>query len=244
MTAELHLVENASDDAIAQRRMRMQRRKRDRRNALAANTDILDQFEPAVGEVVTQVEVAELLGVTPWGTTLRNVLTRHGDELLDDGWDDVRDTFTRRAVVRLALIMRSDKAKAIAEAAGARYRVIAFDDSATRLRHVRRCQAVFDQALELAERVKDEDPAEVWQTLNGLDRYTLQAVIVALGALLPLEQPGLLSWLTALPSRNAVGQSRGLAASGLAMIVPTPETADGVPLSQAEDSDDAEELLA
>ncbi|WNM74138.1 hypothetical protein SEA_NERGAL_47 [Mycobacterium Phage Nergal] len=233
-------VSEPSDDTIDQRRRRMQERKRDRRGLLAANTAVLDEFEPAIGDQATTEQTAELLGVTPYSATLRNVLNRHRDELIADGWDQAKGTFTRRAIIRLALIMRSDKAKAIAEAAGARYRVISFS-AGEKLRHVRRCQAVMDQALEVAERVKDDDPAEVWAALNGLDRYTLQAVAVALGAMVPLDQPGTLQWLSALPSRYARHSDQSLAASGLALIVPTPETADGVPLSQAEDTAETDE---
>ncbi|WP_006246613.1 hypothetical protein [Mycolicibacterium tusciae] len=71
-----------------------------------------------------------------------------------------------------------------------------------------------DTALETAERVR-EDHAEVWRTLSGLDRDDLQAVAVALAAMVTLDQPGILRWLQALP-----GGDRPSAASGLAMIVP------------------------
>lgn len=218
------------DNATELRRSKMQERKRERRGLLAGNTAILDQFEPRIGETATLDEVAELLGVEATSGTLRNVLNRHSDELLADGWDRLRDTFTRRAIIRLAQIMRSDKARAITEAASARYRVISFGSARDRLQHTRRCQAVMDQALEIAERIKDEDPAENWQLLNGLDRYTLQAVIIALGSIVQLEAPGPLRWLQAIAPRHHVGGGRqdGQAASGLALIVPTPEASDSL----------------
>lgn len=234
-----HMVSDPSAATVAQRRRRMHERKRERRGALAANTAVLDRFEPLVGESATTSEVRALLGIS--ATTLRNALNRHSDELRADGWDLTADTFTRRAVIRLALILRSPNAKAIAEAAGARYRVMKFTPG-ERLRHVRRCQAIMDQSLEIAEAIKDEDPAENWQTLNGLDRYTLQGIVVALGALVQLDAAGHMHWLAALPPRHGWGGNgrdpRGGAASGLSMIIPTPDTCNGVPVSQLDDEGD------
>lgn len=79
-------------------------------------------------------------------------------------------------------------------------------------------QAILDTALETAERIH-ENPAATWEALGELDRDTLQAVTVALAAIVDLSQPGALKWLQKLPERYEDGD--GLAASGLATLLPT-----------------------
>ncbi|AEK09863.1 hypothetical protein SEA_SHEDLOCKHOLMES_53 [Mycobacterium phage ShedlockHolmes] len=215
---------------VAERRAR----KREERGRIAANTGVLDLFRPRIGEVASAEEVCRLLAIESRGS-LRNVLNRHGDELAADGWDRAANTFTRRAVIRIALMLRassSPRAGRIAMAAKAGSKVISFDHAPLS----RMTQGVLDRAYELAAQVRDEDPGEVWAALGRLDRHTLQGVAVALAALTPIESSGVTRYLRSLAGG-------GNPAAGLARLVPTRETSDGMPLSlldQIEADDETE----
>uniref|UniRef100_A0AAU8GPJ6 Helix-turn-helix DNA binding domain protein n=1 Tax=Mycobacterium phage Pharb TaxID=3136626 RepID=A0AAU8GPJ6_9VIRU len=215
---------------VAERRAR----KRDERSRIAANTGVLDLFKPRVGEVATADEVCRLLRIEGRGS-LRNVINRHGDELAADGWDRATNTFTRRAIIRVALMLRpssSPRAGRIAMAAKAGSKVISFNHAPLS----RMTQGALDRAYELAAQVRDDDPGEVWAALNKVDRHTLQAMAVALAALTPIEEPGVTRYLRSLAGG-------GNPAAGLARLVPTRETSDGVPLSaldQIEADDETE----
>jgi len=76
--------------------------------------------------------------------------------------------------------------------------------------------------------VKDEDPGEIWADLSTLDRYTLQGVVMALAALVPVDQPDVTRWLSTLAPRQQSDADRPEAgvARGLALLVPTRETFD------------------
>ncbi|APD18215.1 hypothetical protein SEA_HAMMY_52 [Mycobacterium phage Hammy] len=198
------------------------------------NTHVLDMFTPRVGETATAADVCRLLRIDH-GDVLRNILDRHGDELAADGWDRVAGTFTRRAIIRVALLVRSStspRAARIAKAAKAGSKVISFDHGP----RAQQCTHIFDRALLLAEQIRDDDPGEVWAALNKLDRHVLQGVTVALAALVDVDAAGITSWLRGLAGGGAV--------EGLQRLVPTRETTDGVPLSvldQIEADDEADQ---
>lgn len=208
-------------------------KKQERRTLYAANTSILDDF---IGdtETLTTRELCELLHIRA-DTTMRNVMRYHRDELEADGYNPVGDpagggTFNRRAIIRVAMMVRkptSQIAGKIAEAAGARYERIAFGDGNNGA-HASRCSSIIDRAAAVAVAVHDEDPAEVWAELNGLDRYTLQGVVVTLAAMVPVDQPHktLLQWVGQLSSSNAAGMTK---------LIPSRRSATGLPLSLVDD---------
>ncbi|AHB79584.1 hypothetical protein PBI_VALIDUS_54 [Mycobacterium phage Validus] len=189
----------------------------------AENTHVLDMFTPRVGKTATTDEVLTLLRIAhdPW--ILDKVVKRHRDELTAAGWDADTGTFTRQAIIRVALMLRSStspRAARIAKAAKAGSKVISFDHGP----RSQQCAAIFDRAMGLAERVRDDDPGEVWAGLRKLDPHALTGVAVALAALVDIDSPGVTRYLRSL----AEG---GGAIEGLQRLVPTRETTDGVPLS-------------
>lgn len=214
---------------LERRRVRSLERKRERRGVIADKTEVLDPHWPD-SDTITRAQVCEILGITD-SPGLRNILLRHRDELLADGWNRQAGTFTRRAVLRMACMTRADKARTIVAAAGARIGAMEFN--AAELPHLRHCQHTLERARSFADRLRDEDPAELWAELNTTDRYKLQSLVVALAAHIPLDQPNLTGWLTTL----AVGGHNSDTCShsaGLALLVPTRKTADAVPVSQLE----------
>ncbi|AXH67046.1 hypothetical protein SEA_THYATIRA_48 [Mycobacterium phage Thyatira] len=219
------------DDAAKKRRERAAKKQRDARRALYVKTHVLADVLPSLPETATTQHVCDALGIKA-RTTLHNVLHRHGDEMFAAGWNPDDGTFTHQSVILLCLLLRATtslKAAEVAEAVGARRRVIKFHSN--KVPHVRNCQAVIKRANEYAERIRDEDPAELWHDLNQLDSYQLQATVVALAAMVPVEQPDLTKWLTNLaPSGRHEG---GGAATGLAKLLPTEAEADGVPIGRA-----------
>ncbi|QFG09438.1 hypothetical protein I5H08_gp049 [Mycobacterium phage Yuna] len=208
-------------------------RRRDERGRIAENTDVLDMFKPGVGATATTDEVCRLLRVD-YRTGLRNVLNRHGDELVAAGWDKGAGTFTRSAVIRVALLLRpatSPRAARIAKAAKAGSKLISFDHAP----RSQQCASILDRAFSLAEQIRDDDPGEVWAALNRLDRHAVQGMAVALAAMVPVDQPGLTKWLRSLGDT---------ATGGLQQLVPTRDTTTGLPLSvldQIEADDEADQ---
>ncbi|ALF01424.1 MerR-like helix-turn-helix DNA binding domain protein [Mycobacterium phage LilPharaoh] len=189
----------------------------------ADNTHVLDMFTPRVGETATTDEVCELLQIDhdPW--VLDKVLKRHGDEMAAAGWDAAAGTFTRQAIIRIAMRLRastSPRAARIAKAAKAGSRLMRFDHGT----RSQQCASILDRATALAEQVRDDDPGEVWSALNRLDRHVLTGVAVALAAMVDIDKPGVMRFLRSL----APG---GSSAEGLQRLVPTRETTDGLPLS-------------
>ncbi|QTF82049.1 hypothetical protein SEA_FEFFERHEAD_50 [Mycobacterium phage Fefferhead] len=185
------------------------------------NTHVLDMFAPRVGETATAAEVCRLLRVDH-NDVLRNVLDRHGDELAADGWDKAAGTFTRRAIIRIALLVRastSPRAERIAKAAEVGGRLISFDHGP----RAQQCVHILDRAMQLAEQIRDDDPGEIWAALHKVDRHTLTGVAVALAAMVDIDAPGVTKWLRSLAPGGAV--------AGLQRLVPTRETTDGMPLS-------------
>ncbi|QAY02783.1 MerR-like helix-turn-helix DNA binding domain protein [Mycobacterium phage Shaobing] len=188
----------------------------------ADNTHVLDMFTPRVGETATADEVRALLRIDHDPCVLDKVLKRHRDELAAAGWDAAAGTFTRQAIIRVALLLRastSPRAARIAKAAKAGSKVISFDHGP----RSQQCASILDRAMALAEQVRDDDPGEVWAALNRLDRHVLTGAAVALAAMVDIDAPGITRYLRVLAG--------GGAAEGLQRLVPTRETTDGVPLS-------------
>ncbi|QFG09239.1 MerR-like helix-turn-helix DNA binding domain protein [Mycobacterium phage Efra2] len=199
------------------------------------NTHVLDMFTPRVGDTATADEVCRLLRIDQ-SDVLGKVLKRHGDELAAHGWDRATGTFTRRAIIQVALLVRSStsaRAARIAKAAKAGSRPISFAHSP----RSQQCPNILERAFDLATEARDDDPGEVWARLRKLDRHTLTGVAVALAAMVDVEAAGITKYLRGL-------SGGGSAAEGLQRLVPTRETTDGVPLSvldQIEADDEADQ---
>lgn len=186
---------------------KIDRKRQELRDQLANRTAVLDLFTPRVGDPLTRDQLCTLLGVTR--DALSTASRRHSDELRADGWDTEADTFTRRATIRLASIMRkSPRAVLIARAAEQGANIIDFRHRSTRDVH-----AVASWATDFAVELRDNDPAEMWVRLRNLDDYMLRAVVVALAAMVDIERPPP-RWL----------------ADGLGSLIPTRKSADGVAL--------------
>jgi len=224
-------------------RARAYRRQQRHRLVLQAESILGDLREPVTTDDLTTTEVSRILGMSM--SALTNVIRRNYEELLADGYTPgrrgQRSTLTRRGIFRIALIMRpgtSEVADEISKLAGYHHRKEGHKqstDGRTSTSHVQQAVAHMDRATELALAVRDEDPADVWDSLSRLDRYQLQALSVTLAALLPVDatRSELTGWLEAM----AQGRSRehGSVGAGLGMIIPTKsEDRDRAELREAE----------
>lgn len=212
------------------------RRRRNARAALCEKTHVLADILPGLPKTPSTKQVCDALNINA-RTTLHNTLHRHRDEMIAAGWNPEKGTFSQKSVILLCLFIRattSRKAAEVTEAIGARRPAIKFHGN--KVPHVRNCQSMIKRAYECAERIRDEDPAELWHALGQLDPYQLQGVTVALAAMVPVDQPDLTKWLTELaPSKRHEGSG---AASGLAKLIPTEDQAKGVPVGLAAAFDD------
>ncbi|MDM2104777.1 hypothetical protein PP405_14325 [Mycobacteroides abscessus] len=205
-------------------------RRREQRDRLSLNASVLDHCPQQIGETLAVAEVCELLGVLH-NPTLRKVLERHGDELRANGWDPEEGTFTRAAVIRVALMLRpstSLMAGRIAKAVKDFDRLIKFELTTEQSMIA---ADVLDEAIELTERVREQDPAEVWTQLGKLDDYTIKSVVIALAAMVRTEDTTALDWLGSLVPASALYRP----VNGLALLLPVPDTADGVAMSAISD---------
>ncbi|WP_195173705.1 hypothetical protein [Mycobacteroides abscessus] len=205
-------------------------RRREQRDRLSLNASVLDHCPRQIGETLGVAEVCELLGVLH-NPTLRKVLERHGDELRANGWDPEEGTFTRAAVIRVALMLRpstSLMAGRIAKAVKDFDRLIKFELTTEQSMIA---ADVLDEAIELTERVREQDPAEVWAQLGKLDDYTIKSVVIALAAMVRTEDTTALDWLGSLVPASALYRP----VNGLALLLPVPDTADGVAMSAISD---------
>lgn len=205
-------------------------RRREQRDRLSLNASVLDYCPQQIGETLGVAEVCELLGVLH-NPTLRKVLERHGDELRANGWDPEEGTFTRAAVIRVALMLRpstSLMAGRIAKAVKDFDRLIKFELTTEQSMIA---ADVLDEAIELTERVREQDPAEAWAQLGKLDDYTIKSVVIALAAMVRTEDTTALDWLGSLVPASALYRP----VNGLALLLPVPDTADGVAMSAISD---------
>lgn len=197
-------------------------RARERRDTLSARVDVLDelacaeQVEALVGHVALD-DVADFFDVDP--SVLRTLLRKYGDEFARDGWTAARsrygtDAWTDRAVVRAALLLDDVASERAAEI---RYRLdvaalpVAFSSRGVRIKE---CERLFAQAMEAVAQVQGEtSPETFWRGVQEMPRYELQALAVALAALVPTDVPigGFL--------RDIGGPQRRVA-EGLAQLVP------------------------
>ncbi|AXH46893.1 helix-turn-helix DNA binding domain protein [Mycobacterium phage Aminay] len=190
---------------------------RDIRDTLADNTHVLDEFTPVLHDGASTDDVCKLLGIEPW--TPKHHLKKHADELVAAGYDPDERTWSRQAIIRLALLTRGTNSAEISAAAGF-VRVSPRPHRGLGASHVNRCKRLLEIATGAAQHVKEQDPAELWLQLDELSRYELQAVAVALAALVPIDKPGVFDVLTKSAPHQSKQYGGNGAANGLAQLVP------------------------
>ena len=201
------------------------RRARRRRDELTRHTNCLAGVgarplpeHPTIGDVaafyMTSVEAIR---------ALRNA---HTDEFAADGWrpgsadEPGSEHWPAPAALRVGLLLLNNPI-----AAQIRYRLgqgelpVSYSTTSHR---IRQCQALHERAARIVEHVRDESPDDLWRDLHSADRYQLQALVIALAALIPMDQPNLARWLVDMSS--TLGEEGGSIGKGLAMLIPTPPT--------------------
>lgn len=215
-------------------------RERKTRDRLAKHIDVLDDLDVGIELPAkpTLADVAAFFHVHR--ARIAALRLSHRDELLSDGWQPEdparpgRDIWSPQAVVRAALLLDAqwgDDAlhldrpgtKPSTVAAQIRYLLgrsplpVVYSSSAGR---IRQCATLHETAMRIAEHVHDEGaPSKLWAELQETERYELQALVVALAALVPIDQPDLTAWLKSLGHGGCEGSA---VARGLVQLVPEP----------------------
>ncbi|KDE96896.1 hypothetical protein Y900_030140 [Mycolicibacterium aromaticivorans JS19b1 = JCM 16368] len=199
-----------------------QERARERRNKLVRRVDVLDELlDGEVEFLAGSPSIADVAAFFDIGASALNRLLRmFPDEFALDGWSapQVRggkDRWTDRAIVRAALLL--DEVPS-APAAEIRYRLdvaalpVAFSSREWR---IGQCERLFAQAMAVVEDVHGESsPVDIWRRFQEMPRYELQALTVALAALVPDQVPGTGAFL------RTIGGRQGRVAEGLAQLIP------------------------
>jgi hypothetical protein len=202
------------------------RRARRRRDELTRHTHCLAGVgvrplpeHPTIGDVAA-------FYATSVGS-LRALRNAHAEAFAADGWhprspdDPGSEQWTAPAALRVGLLLRSNPvAEEIRYHLGQGELPVSY---ATTSHRIRQCQALHERTAEIVEHVREESPAELWRDLNTADRYQLQALVIALAALIPVDQPNLAHWLIEM---SATPDEKGSVVKGLAMLIPTPRTVD------------------
>lgn len=197
-------------------------RARDRRHKLVGRVDVLDELlDGQVDFLAGSPSIADVAAFFDIGaSTLSRLLRMFHDEFTRDGWIAPRcrggkDRWSDRAIVRAALLL--DEVES-APAAEIRYRLdvaalpVAFDNRAYR---ITQCEKLFAQAMATVEDVHgDSSPVDIWRRFQEMPRYELQALAVALAALVSDDAPGTGSFLRSIGGRD------GHVAEGLAQLIP------------------------
>lgn len=202
---------------------RARERARHRRTKLVDRVDVLDELRDGQVEFLAGTpSIADVAAFFDIGVSaVKRLLRMFPDEFTRDGWTPPRsrtdkDRWTDRAVLRAALLL--DEEIGSAPAAEIRYRLnvaalpVAFSNKDFR---ITQCEKVFAQAMEVVEDVHGESsPAAVWRRFQEMPRYELQALTVALAALVPDDAPGIGAFL------RTIGGPQGRVAEGLAHLIP------------------------
>jgi len=202
-------------------RQQARRRARRRRDKLVRRVDVLDEVRVGQVELLTAAptitDVAHFFGI---GTgSLVTLLRWHREEFVADGWTATRrsndDYWTDEAVVRAALLLDGGRSEVAAE-----IRYLLDVDTlpvacSSRDYRIKQCERVFERAMAVVGDVHGESSAvAVWRQLQVMPRYELQALTVALAALVPEDVSGLAEFLREL------GGTNGSVAAGLALLIP------------------------
>jgi hypothetical protein len=183
---------------------------------------------PLIGERFDARQLRDYLQVSQ--TTLMRVVKYHHDEMLTLGYTPGGPTrrpttYPPRAVLHIALIMRPGTSARADQIKKALNQPTTPSPETVAQIHSHTCHRILSEAFTIAEAVQDLDPADVWHELRGMDRYDLQALAVALGALVPLDQNGLRGYLHKvgrdhLRERGQGSNGRDASVTGLAVLIP------------------------
>ncbi|WP_204800990.1 hypothetical protein [Mycobacterium riyadhense] len=205
------------------------RRERQRRSVLVLRVDVLDELcaagalrQPAQPTIV---DVAAFFGID--SGPLTTLVRRFGDEFREDGWQPIHpdrpgcDLWTDEAMLRAALLLdtgvgaKSEVAEQIRYHLGCGPLPLAFSTSDSRLAQ---CARLYEKAQTVVGDVHGEQgPAEIWRDLQDTPRYELQALVVALAAMVPDDQQGVGRYLCEVSTRPGQAGSRE---RGLALMIP------------------------
>lgn len=198
------------------------KREAERRDKLVGRVDVLDELR--VGQLEFLAGYPSIADVAAFfdigASTLSRLLRTFPEEFAHDGWTAPgsrggKDRWTDRAVVRAALLLddvQSVPAAEIRYLLGVDALPVAF---CSRDRRIKQCEKVFADAMAVVEDVHGESsPVEVWRRFQEMPRYELQALAVALAALVPDDVPGMGAFL------REIGGQHGHVAEGLAQLIP------------------------
>lgn len=208
-------------------------RARERRDALTLRVDVLDelyadpQLAPPLPTLPTIEDVAAFFRVDRG--PLMTLVRHYNEELHTDGWQPNHpskprsDLWTEPAIIRAALLLdkavgcKSLVADQICYHLGQGQLPLAFVTTEGR---VAQCIGLYRKALNIVGDVHgDEGPETVWRSLQGTPRYELQALVVALAAMVPDDQPDVGRYLCEVAAGPG---ERGSRARGLALLIPQP----------------------
>jgi hypothetical protein len=206
----------------AEAEYKARQRAQDRRHKLASRVDVLDELR--VGQLEFLAGTPSIADVAAFfdigASALSRLLRAFPEEFIQDGWTAPRslagkDRWTDQAVVRAALLLDETDS---APAAEIRYLLgvgalpVAF---CSRDWRIKQCEKLFAQAMAIVEDVHGESsPVTIWRLLQEMPRYDLQALTVALAALVPDDVPGISAFL------REIGGQQGRVAEGLAQLIP------------------------
>jgi hypothetical protein len=232
--------EDTRNETTARRQRKSAQRDREERAKMVADRGLQRVTECGVLVDVPRKFVADFFRIRQH-TTLRSVISRNGAELVAAGWDPATDMFSPSAVATIALLLRPQTSAGAARIQqdvnpAASMPRIKFDGGA---RHREFCSAIYGTAAELIEDVRDIDAGEVWARVRDLDDYEKTALVVTLAALVLDEHPNTGVWVKSSDPDAGTHPLGGSLSGGLSTLIPTPETAHGVPLSVAAPVDDA-----
>lgn len=216
-----------------------QKRARQRRDELSTHVDVLDELDGGaeLHSQPTRDDVADFFGVDP--ARLSTLLNSHAEEFAADGWQPkhphrcATDLWSLQAIVRMGLLLDCEwdpstfhRPHTTPNPVAAQLRYLlglgslptVFSTGGTR---ISQCAALHAKATRIVEHVHNEDPAVIWAELQQAERYELQALVVALAAVVPIDQPNLTSWLKDISGSDGEG---GSVPKGLALLVPQPNT--------------------
>lgn len=198
--------------------------------ALERLADLGIEF-PVVAGTMTIPEVCDYFGISR--STLTNIARQYYEELIEVGYMPGSVTqptrYSELALAHVAMILRpstSDQAMTIQKALGIyrapRGAVKVHNQSGA---HVKVCGRVLDEAYKLISEIREDDPEEVWKTLEKRNRHELQVLTVALAALVPNDRGGLRAWLAEI-GLGIRSDAQNKAAVGLASLVPSRQQLD------------------
>ena len=220
-------------DSIDRQRERQRIRQRDERLAITQGCEqVLAAATPPLiipdGEVVDGPTLCDYLQVSR--TALLGITRRHRDELVRVGFQPSHDgraknLFSARAVLHICLLFTagtSERANHVAGLLGVQRQPVRRTSGNPMATQVSSCNAILERAYTLISAVRERAPEDVWDLLEDHDRWQLQALIVALSALVPDDVPDLRRYLSDLGEARRSNEANEAfdAARGLALLIP------------------------